>query len=107
MCSIIGVRERLHKGFGQIDLGTLDSGERSLPFGLLVSVPDNNSNSVTVMDADGTVYCQYTDPDLQSPGGLCFDTRSIIIVCGSGSNNLQIVSLFGEKLKTIFTLQET
>ena len=37
MCSIIGVGERLHKVLGQIDLGTLDSGERSLPFGLFVS----------------------------------------------------------------------
>ena len=36
MCSIIAVGERLHKVLGQIDLGTLDSGERSLPFGLLV-----------------------------------------------------------------------
>ena len=36
MCSIIGVGERLHKVLGQVDLGTLDSGERSLPFGLLV-----------------------------------------------------------------------
>ena len=38
MCSIIGVGKRLHKVLRQIDLGTLDSGERSLPFGLLVSV---------------------------------------------------------------------
>ena len=37
MCSITGVGESLHKVLGQIDLGTLDSGERSLPFGLLVS----------------------------------------------------------------------
>ena len=36
MCSIIGVGEWLHKVLGQIDLGTLDSGEQSLPFGLLV-----------------------------------------------------------------------
>ena len=36
MCCIIGVGERLQKVLGQIDLGTLDSGERSLPFGLLV-----------------------------------------------------------------------
>ena len=36
MCNIIGVGERLHKVLGQIDLGTLDSDERSLPFGLLV-----------------------------------------------------------------------
>ena len=39
MCSITGVGERLHKVLGQIDLGTLDSGERSLPFGLLVCLP--------------------------------------------------------------------
>ena len=36
MCSIIGVGERLHKVLGQIDLSILDSGEQSLPFGLLV-----------------------------------------------------------------------
>ena len=36
MCSI-GVGERLHKVLGQIDLGSLDSGERLFPFGLLVS----------------------------------------------------------------------
>ena len=38
MCSIIGVGERLHKILGHIDLDTLDSGERSLPFGLLVKL---------------------------------------------------------------------
>ena len=36
MCSIIGVGERLHEVLGQIDFSKLDSGERSLPFGLLV-----------------------------------------------------------------------
>ena len=47
MCSIIGVGERLDKVLGQIDLGTLDSGERSLPFGLLVffsMIVENKSN---------------------------------------------------------------
>ena len=44
MCSIIGVGERLHKVLADwirtlvsFDHGTLDSGEQSLPFGLLVS----------------------------------------------------------------------
>ena len=36
LCSIIGVGERLHKVLGLIDIGTLDSGERSLPSGLLI-----------------------------------------------------------------------
>ena len=38
MCSIYGVGERLHEVLGQINLGKLDSGERSLPFGLLVNM---------------------------------------------------------------------
>ena len=33
----MGVGGRLHKVLGQINLGKLDSGERSLPFGLLVT----------------------------------------------------------------------
>ena len=48
MCSIIGVEEKLHKVLGQIDLGTLDSGERSLPFGLLVSEFSNVSEQLIV-----------------------------------------------------------
>ena len=32
----VGVGERLHKVLGQMDLSILDSGERLLPFGLLV-----------------------------------------------------------------------
>ena len=39
MCSIIGVGERLHKVLGQIDLGTLDSGERSLLLSYLFPIP--------------------------------------------------------------------
>ena len=38
MYSIIRVGERLHKVLGQIDLDTLDSGEGSLLFGLLVLI---------------------------------------------------------------------
>ena len=48
MCSIIGVGERLHKVLGQIDLGTLDSGERSLPFGLLVLEHSENGISFDI-----------------------------------------------------------
>ena len=68
-----------------------------------MAVSDNDSNSVTIVDVDSTLYCHYTDTDLKNPGGLCFDKRSNVIVCGSGSKNLQIISLFGEKLKTIVT----
>ena len=49
MCSIIGVGERLHEVLGQINLGKLDSGERSLPFGLLVIMYDGSlTNNLSV-----------------------------------------------------------
>ena len=38
MCSVTRLGERLHKVLGQIDLGTLDSGEQSLLFGLFVVI---------------------------------------------------------------------
>ena len=44
MWGTIGVGERLHKVLGQFDLGTLDSSEWSLPFGLLVFIPAGNED---------------------------------------------------------------
>ena len=46
ICSIIRVGERLLKDLGQIDFGTLDSGERSLPFGLLVMLAIGTNKQV-------------------------------------------------------------
>ena len=65
MCSIIGVGERLHKVLGQIDLGTLDSGERSLPFGLLVTCPNcstllNASSISQIRQMDSQVNLSFT-----------------------------------------------
>ena len=69
MCSIIGVGERLHKVLGQIDLGTLDSGERSLPFELLVSLSADvdlnpgpadhpfGSCAIEILDDDAATVC--------------------------------------------------
>ena len=47
LCSVIGVGERLHKVLGQIDLGTLDSSERSLPFGLLVYLSHGSDKAIS------------------------------------------------------------
>ena len=46
ICSIIRVGERLLKVLGQIYFGTLDSGERSLPFGLLVMLAIGTNKQV-------------------------------------------------------------
>ena len=52
MCSTIGVGERLHKVLGQFDLGTLDSSEWLLPFGLLVFIPAGNEDMHKISDVD-------------------------------------------------------
>ena len=67
MCSIIGVGERLHKVLGQIDLGTLDSGERSLPFGLLVWLKITASVYAPIHFAHALhVHVKYYLDDLQT-----------------------------------------
>ena len=61
MCSIIGVGGRLHKVLGQIDLGTLDSGERSLPFGILVAEEQTGfraGRSTTEQKFDLRILCE-------------------------------------------------
>ena len=67
MCSIIGVGERLHKVLGQIDLGTLDSGERSLPFGLLVlstnTIPRQSFILLYKYRNAGVIFAQRCFPD--------------------------------------------
>ena len=55
MCSIIGVGGRLHKVLGLIHLGTLDSGERLLPFGLLVI----HSNTL-LFEGNASLKCVYS-----------------------------------------------
>ena len=55
MFSIIVVGERLHKVLGQIDLGTLDSGDWELPFGLLVSFSNVQTLKIFVTLFSGTV----------------------------------------------------
>ena len=66
LCSIIGVGERLHKVLEQIDLGTLDWGERLLPFGLLVlfNIFSNRNSGyqlldVVLFDLITTTECYY------------------------------------------------
>ena len=69
MYSIIGVGARLHKVLGQIDLGTLDSGERSLPFGLHIF----SSNLVWFFCMEITVEIALIFLQSQGiPGKSCF-----------------------------------
>lgn len=68
-----------------------------------IYVSDNDTDTVTCLDPSGSIVYSYTDPDLQSPGGLCIDDRGHIIVCGYGSNNLQVLTPEGRKLRTLLT----
>ena len=74
MCSIIGVGERLHKVLGQIDRGTLDSGERSLPCGLLVLFCQNilHRNCIfhNILFHFSTIFCSQSTKCLGSGQNL-------------------------------------
>ena len=68
--------ERLHKVLGQINLGTLDSGERSLPFGLLVliNLPEMKLKSPWFLFETYHVYSVVGKPIFRGvlPSKFCF-----------------------------------
>ena len=85
MFSIIVMGERLHKVLGQIDFGTLDSGERSLPFGLLVSFSNIQTLKIFV-----TLFSVTVRPRLLKLGA---HVDNEWMYCVSGSSCI-FVSLF-------------
>lgn len=75
----------------------------AVSIGGLIHVSDKDLNSVTIIDSEGSIIRHYKEPDLEKPGGICFDHSGNFIICGTSSNNLHIVSTDGRKLKIVRT----
>ena len=80
----------------------------SLPYYLAVSVKSNKiyvtdaiRDTVTCLKSDGTVIFQYKDPELSTPRVLCVDDEDNVIVCGSDSHNIHVVTAAGKKSSVI------
>ena len=57
-------------------------------------------STITCLKSDGSVVYQYTDQDLKYSKGICVDAKDNILVCGDGSDNVQIVTNVGRKHST-------
>ena len=68
-----------------------------------IYVSDLEANIVTCLMPNGSIVYQYEDQDLKGPRGIYVDTEDNIAVCGDSSHNVQIVSAYGEKIKTVLT----
>ena len=66
-------------------------------------ITDWNTYTVSCMMYDGTVVYQYKDQALRGPYGVCVDGGGNAIVCGRGSNNVQVIRADGTKCCTLLT----
>ena len=62
-----------------------------------IFVSDRDGNSVTCMTMDNDVVYKYRDNGMKWPRGLYCDGGDNIIVCGLGSNNVQVITAEGKK----------
>ena len=68
-----------------------------------IYVSDIDRRTLTCLSGDGSIIYQYSDPELIYPRGLYVDADDYVIVCGSSSNNLQMISPSGEKVSTLLS----
>ena len=70
-----------------------------------IFITDCDTDTVSCLLSDGTVVYQYKDEKLRKPAGVCVDEGGNVIVCGLGSNNVQVIRADGTKCCTLLTSQ--
>ena len=71
-----------------------------------IFITDIGTNTVSCMLSDGTVVYQYKDAEFRGPHGVCVDGGGNAIVCGYGSDNVQVIRADGTKCCTLLTSQD-
>ena len=71
-----------------------------------IYVSDRDQDTLTCLKTDGTIIFQYKDPELRWPLGVCVDDGDNVMVCGSDSDNLHVVTSHGKKHSIILTSKD-
>ena len=71
-----------------------------------IFVTDYATDTVSCLLSDGTVVYQYKDHELSWPEGVVVDGGGNAIVCGWGSNNVQVIRADGTKCCSLLTSQD-
>ena len=71
-----------------------------------IFVSDWSTRTITCMTVDGDVVYQYNDNALGRPRGLYCDSGDNILVCGSLSNNVQVITADGKKNRTLLSSRD-
>ena len=71
-----------------------------------VFVSDFSTDTVTCMAMDGSTIYRYMDKDLKGPKGVYCDEGDNVLVCGYGSNNVQMIEAGGKKAGTILSAKD-
>lgn len=68
-----------------------------------IHVSEEDRQRVTCLNPDGSVVCQYEDPDMKLPRGMCGDHGDNIVVNSEISDSFCVVTATGEKHKILLT----
>ena len=71
-----------------------------------IFVSDYTKHTVTCMSVDGRVIYTYTDDSMRDPRGLLCDSEDNILVCGTDSNTVQVLTADGKRYCTLLTASD-
>ena len=71
-----------------------------------IFVSNGDRFTITCLTPSGTVIYTYKDNDMRSPGGLICDSGDNVLVCGTYSDNVHIISPDGNKYRTLLTSED-
>ena len=71
-----------------------------------IFVSDRNTDIVTCMSVDGRVIYTYKDGRMRRPYALLCDSEDNILVCGQGSNNVQVLTADGKRHCTLLSARD-
>ena len=69
-----------------------------------IYVSDWETDKVTCISDSGEVMYQFEDPELKDPSGMYIDVEDYLIVCGTESDTVLVITDSGKKDKTLITL---
>ena len=64
---------------------------------------DYDCATLICLSVDGSIIYRYSDPELIFPNGVYVDAADNVTVCGRASDNVQLISPNGKKIRTLIT----
>ena len=107
---VFDISGKLHRRLGNDQYGSFMF---TKPYNCIVNtsgnkifVSEREKDTVVCMIVEGHVIYKFKNRDMKNPRGLFCDSEDIILVCGSGSHNVHVITSNGNMNRTLLSSRD-